>query len=375
VRAYSWNRTVIANNISVNGSTCFTIQSIPYGGTPSEMTKDENGVQQNTSQDFQDFAVTGNIIYGSQAGETNQPVIYVSGEDTGRPLNGTISGNVITDCGDDGIGAEWAENINIIGNTIKGAPAYGVKTEDCVYSRISDNNIRETNDGIGVFDCQQMHIVNNSIHIPDRHGIYTSFVDDSVVSYNYVYGANNNNESGNAYNNDTGGSVNLSFINNTARLGPTSYVRAMSLGSGSGGITSVYYIKGCDFEAGSSGYVSLSGTIHGGDVLALPYLASPTLSTTGTKANEVIAHEDGHIVGMQWRPGTSVTSLVIRPSINGGSADGTTSNVNGTNVVSQSQSVSFNKGDRIGVRVHTAGSAVGSNLLTTYNVIYFGPDL
>src|SRR5690606_34850158 len=36
VRTYSWNDFVIANNVVKDGSTCFTLESIPYGGVPSE---------------------------------------------------------------------------------------------------------------------------------------------------------------------------------------------------------------------------------------------------------------------------------------------------------------------------------------------------
>lgn len=84
--------------------------------------------------------------------------------------------------------------------------------------------------------------------------------------------------------------------------------------------------------------------------------------TTGTKTPEFIAPVACTVVSMLGRC-NSGSGAVYRPSKNAGTADGTASASTGTSVVTTSQSLSLAAGDRLALRVTTAG---GTDLSVTF---------
>jgi hypothetical protein len=79
--------------------------------------------------------------------------------------------------------------------------------------------------------------------------------------------------------------------------------------------------------------------------------------TTGTKAPEFIAPVACTVVSMLGRCGTSSSGAIYRPSKNGGTTDGTASASTTTSVITTAQSVALAAGDRLQLRVSTAGTS------------------
>jgi hypothetical protein len=372
VRAYSWNRTVISNNISVDTSLGITLESIPWNSVDSEMTKDANGVQQSTSQDFQDFVITGNILYGSQSGETNQPLIFVTGEDTGRCLNGTIANNTITDCADDAICVQYGENVNITGNSIYSPGQYGVLIQDCIGVKASSNKIREPgHSGLGTFNSSVCHISDNHIENATRHGVYMSFCVKNVVDSNYIYGAGRGtNNTYAALYNDSGDSTGCSWIRNTVRhVGSGNrYNHGIHLNGGPD-----HLVRDNDIEAGATSRYNFTGdtTLRGLIPYTIGPITQPNLTAAGLKYGEIVAATSGIIVSMKGHLGAVSGSPTFRPAINGTATGSTSSAYNATSTaapVTTAQSVTFAEGDRIGVQ-QVATASTASGLTVTYWVV------
>jgi parallel beta-helix repeat protein len=406
VRAYSWNRFTIANNVSVDGSTCYTLQSIPYGGTPSEMTKDENGVQQNTSQDFQDFAVTGNVIYGSQSGETNQPMIFVTCESTGQAHNGTISGNTITNCGADAIEVEYGNDItitgnvvkdstskgidilssnqiNVVGNTITSPGSTGITVELSTKSNVSNNVVTAVASNYGILFhtttyslCAANRIEDTSSHgimftlgshnmasenhivLAGQRGVYISGDDDCVVQNNYVDGASRNNATGVAAFYADGTAVPVRWEGNTARKvgSGNEYTYALQMTNGT------HHISNNDFEIGKTGRLNLAGTIQG--MTAVPLQFNGSVGASGVKGTEWVAPTSGYIRSFRTRLISGSATYGI--SLNGStSATGTTVATTST-AANATQSIEYSAGDRLGIVQTTAGSTPTSFMGTLW---------
>lgn len=379
VRGYSWNRTVVANNILDQCGSGIELRSIPYGGTGSADTEDINGVQQNTSQDFEDFVIADNLSYGGDSTQTNIPKIYIIGETTGQAHNGNISGNMFKDCGAVGIRATYINDSTINGNMIDGTgvyttspAAYGIEMNPAYHCHIVNNRVANTNNHAIVLFGQGDHntVKNNYIYLAGQRAIYVSGDDHAVIDGNYIYGVSNLNASGTDAMLSDGTTVPVTWSNNVIRQGGAhNYTYALRTSNGT------HYVYNIDAEPGSTNTFNLSGTILGGDPVSLPCVTSSLTAagTKGTNVNEIIAPADGIIVSMQARLSAVSGSPTFRPAING-TGTGTTSAAQTTSVVTTGQNLSFNKGDRIGVnQVGTATSA--SNLLVTYSVIFNKSDL
>ena len=418
VRTYAWNRFTIANNVVVDGSTGFTLQSNVYNGSPNEDTKDTSGTQTSGSQPFEDFTITGNVLYGSQSGETNQPLIFVNCEDTGQAFNGSITGNTITSCGDHGIEVTYGNNItvannivedagdrgiwleqsdninvsgntltngnnvgitatgsctnlNLVGNLVKSSSGYGIVIGSCDDVTIANNKIQDAgSNGAGAFTVARLHFTGNTITNPSGHGLYTSFCTDSLVDGNFIFGANAGAGSNNAFHNDSGAST-ITFTNNMARVGASSYVRAMNLGSGTGG-TSIYCIKNNDLEAGSSGRMSLSGTIQGMTAHSVFWDTIPASGTNFNQACEWVAPTSGYLKRMQCRLGSG--SCTIKLTHNDTEA-GTSIAASATATNGANQTIEYAAGDRFGLHRDNTGSSPASGISATFWVIENGSDL
>lgn len=109
-----------------------------------------------------------------------------------------------------------------------------------------------------------------------------------------------------------------------------------------------------------SGVLSISANYRS---IAIPFFIAGA-TTTGVKLPEFIFPVAATLVDMRHRLNAGTGTTTIRPSKNGGSSDGTTSNVT-TTAGNQSQSVSFSAGDRLTLNV-TAVGTTPSDLSVTF---------
>ena len=96
--------------------------------------------------------------------------------------------------------------------------------------------------------------------------------------------------------------------------------------------------------------------------LAVPFFISGSL-TTGVKLPEFLAPIANLTVVSMFARLNSGSGAAVRPSKNGGTADGTILSSIGTTTLNNSQSITLAAGDRLGVNVTTAA---GSDLSVTF---------
>jgi hypothetical protein len=102
-----------------------------------------------------------------------------------------------------------------------------------------------------------------------------------------------------------------------------------------------------------------SGTLAVADAyrsFPVPFFVSGTV-TAGLKSPEFIAPVACTVVSMYGRCGSSSSGTTYRPAKNGGSTDGTLSASTTTTTVPTAQSLALAAGDRLALRVGTAGTS------------------
>lgn len=375
VRGYSWNKTVVANNTLEECGSGIELRSVEYGGVASENTKNASGVQQNSSQDFQDFTITGNVISGTEASSTALPAINIIGEATGKALNGSITGNTITDCGTSAMEIESAARINVSGNTIMNTGAfYGILLDTCTDSLVANNKIEEsaTNSIMATLGTRNM-ISNNLIRLAGDRAIYISGEDDCVVQGNYVYGASRNDGTVPAFYSDAS-SAPVRWADNVARTvgSGNDYTYALHVTSGT------HHIRGNDFQKGATGRLSLAGTIQGMTMVVM--CTNISMGATGLEAMEFQPPTSGYIRRFTTRlfsSGSTTTNTNFRPKVYDSSGtllatlSGSGAN---TDMDGVTEDWEYEVGQRIQVEQYSAGSSpVG--LMCTFWLIENGSDL
>jgi parallel beta-helix repeat protein len=352
-----------------NCGNAITLQSVDYGGVASENTKNASGVQQNSSQYFEDFTITGNVITGTEATSTPLPAIYVVGEATGQAYNGTITGNTINDSGTTSITVEYGNRVNVSNNTIYNSGLYGILVKWSNDCNVTANNINTTDDHALMTTLGTNHMVNgNFIRLAGERGIYISGDDNTVVSNNYIFGASRNNATGTEAMYTDGTVTPCTWTGNVVRKvgSGNEYTYALKTGNGT------HYIRGNDFQIGTSGRLSLSGTIQGMTAFTLSKLG--TMGSTGDETNmEWVAPTSGYVKRFNIRLDSG--SANFRPNINDAQpAAGAVNTAGSTTLGGANQAFEYAAGDRIGIEQTSAGSSP-SGLMATFWVIENGSDL
>jgi hypothetical protein len=166
VRGYNWNNAVVSGNNIASGNG-IEIRPIWTGNT--EDTKDVNGTQTSASQNIVNVVVADNTITHDSSGSdlTNDFAIRVFGEDTGRVIGATISGNVVASSLSGGIRAQYCDKAILANNSVATSGRYGMQ----------------------IYECADTIAIGNIIQLSDLHGLYVVGGDRIRIMSNYIKGA------------------------------------------------------------------------------------------------------------------------------------------------------------------------------------------
>jgi parallel beta-helix repeat protein len=211
VRAYNWNNVIIQGN---NVNSGWGVEIRPIWTSDTSDTLNLAGTQTSASQLIQGMVVANNTFnVGSSTAGSNDFVIRVFGETTGRIASVAITGNVIKSGASGGIIAEFCDHVTLSGNSVANMTLRGVYVKDSTDVSCSGNTIYNTSDhalgfkasdgqvtgnnvdtatgsyGIVLDTCADLSVVGNSISQAGKHGIYVLGGSKIRVLNNYIKGS------------------------------------------------------------------------------------------------------------------------------------------------------------------------------------------
>lgn len=244
IRSYNWNNCFFRGN-TISSGTGIEVRVIDPSDTSD--TINTAGTQTSASQGIYSAEIEGNIITCDGSTSGSVAAINVTGVTSGHTNGVVIRGNDIrsTTCG--GIYVDFSDNCNISNNMINSTAATDSGTH-----------------GIRINTCTETVLNGNSLFRIGQNGVYVTGGSTKIRLFNnYVHGANRDNSSRSCFRVDATNTDDITFSGNSTQLWGSGTEPLFGLVVASPA-TNVRRLQN-DFDAGTSGSVSLNGSSDTGN--------------------------------------------------------------------------------------------------------------